>query len=375
MLNLDFSDEQEMLRETVRGICGRHCPLAEVRRLEDDPIGVADALWTEMGELGITGLLVPEEYGGAAMGTLEGVVVQEELGRQLAPVPHLESSVVCADTILFAASDEQRRALLPGIAAGKTIVTPAWLEPGNGWSAEGVQMRAVSDGDSVVLDGTKMHVAFARAADLMLVLARTGDELQSIDLFLVSPDAPGAALTQLMSISSDTQYRVDFSEVRVPADARIGSHVSGWSTWDRSMSRAAILAAARAIGGATHALDITVEYAKDREQFDKPLGAFQSISHYLADAKTGLDGARTLVHEAAWAHDKGVDSDRLAPMAKLAACNSFRDVTAMSQQVFGGIGFTLDHDIQLYFRRAKQLQLNWWDPRECERRIAAAVLD
>ncbi len=136
-----------------------------------------------------------------------------------------------------------------------------------------------------------------------------------------------------------------------------------------------ILLAAQAVGGARYALDITVQYAKDRQQFDKPLGAFQALAHYLADAVTAVDGAETLVWEAAWARDNGHSIARLAPMAKLFATQTYRDVTAMAQQVFGGVGFTVDYDIQLYFRRAKQLQISWWDTRYLEELIATDVLD
>ena len=135
-----------------------------------------------------------------------------------------------------------------------------------------------------------------------------------------------------------------------------------------------VMLAAQAIGGARYALDITVQYAKDREQFDKPLGAFQAIAHYLADAATAVDGGEVLVYEAAWARANGRSIERLAPMAKLFACKTFRDVTAMAQQVFGGVGFTLEYDIQLFFRRAKQLQISWWDDRALEDLIAESVL-
>jgi alkylation response protein AidB-like acyl-CoA dehydrogenase len=208
-----------------------------------------------------------------------------------------------------------------------------------------------------------------------LVLARTGDALGDVDLFLVDPTAEGVTLTQQFSVASDTQYRVDFDGVRVTDADRIGSAGSGWSTWDEVMHEAIILAGAQAVGGARHALDITVQYAKDRHQFDKPLGAFQALAHYLADAVTNLDGAEVLVHEAAWARAEGKSVAKLAPMAKLYACRTFRDLTATAQQIFGGIGFTVEFDIQLYFRRAKQLQLSWWDSRYLEELVAAAVLD
>ena len=194
-------------------------------------------------------------------------------------------------------------------------------------------------------------------------------------LLLVDPESDGLTLTQQHTISSDAQYRVDFDGVRVGADAVVGAPGSGWQTWNDVMHDGIILLAAQAVGGARYALEITVQYAKDRFQFDKPLGAFQAIAHYLADAVSTVDGAETLVWEAAWARTEGRSVARLAPMAKLFACQTFRDVTAMAQQVFGGVGFTLDYDIQLYFRRAKQLQISWWDARYLEELVAADVLD
>ncbi|HET8984381.1 MAG TPA: acyl-CoA dehydrogenase, partial [Trueperaceae bacterium] len=174
----------------------------------------------------------------------------------------------------------------------------------------------------------------------------------------------------------DTQYDVTFDGVRVPAADRLGGpSADAWAAWDQTMHDGAILAAAQAVGGMQYALEITTQYAKDREQFDKPLGAFQALAHDLANAKTAVDGATLLVHEAAWAGAEGRDLTRLAPMAKLFACQTYRDVTATAQQIFGGVGFTVEYEIQLYFRRAKALQLNWWNDRECENRIAAAILD
>jgi alkylation response protein AidB-like acyl-CoA dehydrogenase len=214
--------------------------------------------------------------------------------------------------------------------------------------------------------GTKRHVPYASSADQLLVLARSGD---NVSLVLVDPKADGVTLTQQHTIGSDTQYRVDFAS----APATLVS-AAGWPVWSDTMHDGIILLAAQAVGGARYALDITVQYAKDRFQFDKPLGAFQAIAHYLSDAVTALDGAELLVWEAAWARSEGRSIDRLAPMAKLFACSTYRDITAMAQQVFGGVGFTVEYDIQLYFRRAKQLQLSWWDDRHLEELIASEVL-
>lgn len=374
-MDLDFTEEQEMLRDLVRGVCAGVAPLTVVREIEDDPIGYPTELWTQLAELDLIGLLIPEAYGGSGMSMLEGAILYEEFGRALAPTPHFVSAVLGANVLLAAGSDAQRSTWLPGIATGATIFTNAWLEPDRGFGPRGVATTATPDGDGFVLAGTKRHVLFAAAADRLVVLARTGAGATDVDLFLVDPKADGVTLTQQFSLASDTQYDVRFDGVRVGADDRVGAAGTGWATWDGVMHEAIILLAAQAMGGAQYALEITNQYAKDREQFDKPIGAFQAISHYLADAKTTVDGGTLLVYEAAWAAAEGHDLARLAPMAKLFACQTFRDVTAMAQQVFGGVGFTLDYDIQLYFRRAKQLQITWWNDRYLEELIATAVLD
>ena len=376
MLDLDFTDEQDMLREMVRGLLAQHASTEAVRALEDDPVGYSTDLWTQLGELDLLGLLLPAQYGGSEMTMLEGVIVYEELGRSLAPTPHLVSCVVSAGALVRAGSDAQRDEWLPKLASGAAIMTPAWLEPGNSSGPRGVQLRAEPDGSGGFrLSGTKQHVYFGSSADRLVVLARTGDGDADVDLFLVDPAAAGVTLTQKMSISSDTQYRLDLDGVQVAEADRIGDAGSGWATWERVMEEAMVLVAALANGGAEHALDITVQYSKDREQFDKPLGAFQALAHDMADAKTALDGAKLLAYEAAWAHTQGRSLASLAPMAKAFACTSYRDTTAMAQQIFGGGGFTLEYEIQLYFRRAKQLQISWNDTQRCEDLIAAAVLD
>jgi alkylation response protein AidB-like acyl-CoA dehydrogenase len=375
MLDLKFSAEQEMLRETVRGVCATTSPLSVVRELEDDPVGYSPELWKQLAHLDLIGLQLPEEYGGSGMTVLESVVVYEEFGRALVPSPHFVSSILCGGVLARAGRDEQKQAWLPRVVTGEAIITPAWMEPENGFGPRGIEVRAVADGDGYLISGTKRHVAFARAATALVVLARTGDAPGDVDLFLVDRSAPGLTLTQQMTIASDAQYRVDFDRVRVTEADRIGSAGTGWSTWDTVMHDGIILAAAQAVGGAQYAMEITVQYAKDRHQFDKPLGAFQALAHYLADGSTSVDGAEVLVHEAAWARSEGRTVAKLAPMAKLFACQTFRDVTAMAQQIFGGIGFTVEFDIQLYFRRAKQLQISWWDTRYLEELVAAAVLD
>jgi alkylation response protein AidB-like acyl-CoA dehydrogenase len=377
MLDLAFTEEQEMLREVVRSLLAEHAPPTVVREMEDDPVGYPAELWKRLADLDLLGLLVPEAHGGSGMSLLEGVVLYEELGRALAPTPHFASCVASATALAVGGTGEQRATWLPRIASGDAVLSPAWLEPDGGFGPRGVQARATSTdgGATYTLTGVKRHVAFAAAATRLMVLARTGDGEGDVDLFLVDPRAAGVTLTQQFTVASDTQYRVDLDDVVVDTADRVGPAGTGWATWTAVRDDALILLAAWAVGAGDRTQEMTVQYAKDREQFGKPIGAFQAIAHYLADRQTELDGARTLVHEAAWARSTGRPVTRLAPMAKLFAARVLRDVTATAQQIYGGNGFTLEYDVQLYFRRAKALQLSWWADRDLEELIAADVLD
>jgi alkylation response protein AidB-like acyl-CoA dehydrogenase len=371
-MDLDLSEEQQMIADMTRGLLAEHCPIEVVRQMEDDPKGYPDALWKQVSEAGLAGLLVPESYGGGGQSLLEAALVYEELGRALAPIPHFVSCVMSAGILLAAGSEDQKREWLPKIASGDAILTPAWLEPDRGYGQEGVALAARKRKGGFLLDGVKRHVYFASAANRLIVLARSR---AGVELFLVDPAAPGVKLTRQLSQASDAQYRVDFEGVRVTDADRIGAAGGGWPVYESAMRDGIVLLAAQAIGGADRALEITVDYAKVRVQFDKPLGAFQSLSHYMADASTHIDGGRVLVHEAAWSRARGRSIQRLAPMAKLFACETYREVTRVCEQIWGGVGFTLEYDIQLFFRRAKQLQLSWWDSPYLEEQVAADVLD
>ncbi len=372
-MDLEFSEEQKVLRDMVRSLCAAACPIETVRALEDDPHGVPEELWKQLGELGLLGVVIPEALGGSGQGLLDAVILHEELGRVLAPTPAFESAILCAGALLAAGSEEQQRHWLPKISSGEAILTPAWLEPRGSFGSRGIRVRAERSADGWTLQGDKRLVTFARAADRLLTLARTGPGEHEIGLFLVDPSDPGVTLNQTRSLASDTQYDVQLAGA--PAEALGQATTGAFATWEEVMLDGVTVAAARANGGCDRALEMTVQYAKDRKQFDKPLGAFQAIAHYLADALTRLDGSRTLTYEAAWMRSQGRDVRKLAPMAKLFACQTFRDVTATCQQVWGGVGFAIEYDIQLYFRRAKQLQMSWLDGRHLEERIAAAILD
>ena len=371
-MNLDFSEEQQMITDMARAMFEEHSDMDAVRKLEDDPKGYSDGLWKQMAESGLVGLLIPESYGGGDLSLLEAALVYEEIGRAMAPVPHFVSAVMSARILLEAGSQQQKEHWLPKIASGDAILTPAWLEPDRGYGEVGVQLSAKKDGDDYILSGTKLHVNHAGSADRLIALVRSDD---GVDLLLVDPSAQGVTLTHYLSQSGEPHYRVDFERVRVPSSDRIGDAGSGWGTFETVMHDGIILLAAQAIGGATRCLEETVEYAKVRVQFDKPLGAFQALAHYMADASTRIEGGRVLVQEAAWNRAEGRSVKRFAPMAKLFACRTYQETSRMCAQVWGGVAFTIEYDTQLFFRRSKELQLSWWDEPYLEELIAADVLD
>jgi len=371
-MDLDLTEEQQMVIDMTQSMLEEYSTVEVVREMEDDPKGYPDALWKQMSELGLNGLLIPESFGGGGQSLLEGALVYEELGRAMAPTPHFVSCVMSANVLLTAGSEAQKGAWLEKIATGEAVLTPAWLEPERGFGPAGIALEAKVEGDAFVLTGRKRSVPFAGVASQLIVLARTD---AGVDLFLVDPTAAGISTKQLLSQGREPHFQIDFDGVRVSAEDRIGAAGSGWETWNDVMLQGTVLLAAQAIGGADRCLMETVAYAKERVQFDKPLGAFQALAHYMADASTNIDGGRVLVHEAAWNHAQGRSIARFGPMAKLFCCEAFRETTRVCAQIWGGVAFTIEYDQQMFFRRAKQLQLSWWDTPYLEELIAADVLD
>jgi alkylation response protein AidB-like acyl-CoA dehydrogenase len=367
-MDLKWTDEQDALREALRDFCGKHASPEMVRSLEDDPAGYRADTWRELAKMELLGITIPERYGGVGQTALETVVLYEEFGRSLLPSPHFVSCVIGAGLIAAAGSEGQKEAWLPKIASGDAIVTVAWQEPERSATADGIAVRF----DAGKISGEKIIVPFASSANGLIVLARTGDAPSDVGLFLADPAGSGVMLRHTKTLASDASYHVIFEGVTA---SPLGDPARGWATFDDVMVDGMIALAAYASGGSEAAHEMAVAYAKERVQFGKPIGSFQAIAHPLAESITEIHGGRVLTHEAAWARAAGKDASALAAMAKLVCGEAFKRVTKLGQQVFGGIGFTRDIDMQLYFRRAKQLELTWFDPRVLEEKIAAAELD
>jgi alkylation response protein AidB-like acyl-CoA dehydrogenase len=360
-MNFAFSEEQEMLRDSVRRFLEARCPSEKVRDLMESDEGYDPALWREIARQGWQGMHIPEEYGGAGFSYLELVILLEEMGRSLFPAPFFSSVVLAANTILVGGSEEQKAELLPGIAAGETIATLALVEESGRWDAAGIQMPVARDGDGFVLSGTKLYVLDGHTADLLVVAARGED---GVSLFAVDAGAGGITRERQESMDMTRKLaRVRFDRVRVPASALLGEAGGGWAILEKVLDLAAVALAAEQVGGAEKCLEMAVDYAKVRVQFGRPIGSFQAIKHKCADMLIQTESARSAAYYAGWAAAE--DNEELpvvAPLAKSYCSEAYFFCAAENIQVHGGIGFTWEHDAHLYFKRAKSSELMFGDP-------------
>ena len=361
-MDLGLTEEQQMLRDFARDFLEKECPESYVRDMEEDERGFSLEVWRKLAEQGWTGLIVPDTYGGVGMGYLDLIVLAEEFGRALTPGPFLPNCVATI-ALLEAASEAQKQEHLPHIAVGDQIWTLAFTEPSARYDAEGVQLTARRDGNDYVLNGTKLFVRDSHVVDKMVVVARTsGSGEDGISLFIVDAKAPGVTHKLIGTISSDRQTEIKFDNARVPATNLLGEEGKAWPAFKRIANQATVLESAFLVGLAQMAFDITIDYTKERIQFNRPIATFQALQHMAADMVTEVDGSRYITYQAAWdvAEDEP-DADESVHIAKAWTSEATRRLVARAQQMHGGIGFTKDYRIQLYFRRQKAAELAWGD--------------
>ena len=364
-MDFAFSDEQEELRRTVRSFLADKSPETEVRRLMETTEGYEPKVWQQMGEqIGLQGLAIPEEYGGAGYTFLETGVVLEEMGRALLCAPYFATAVLAANTLLLSGDDAAKEKYLPGLASGESIGTLAITEEDGRWDANGVKLVATGSGDSWTLSGTKMFVLDGHIADLVLVAARTvaGSEgTDGISIFAVDGAAAGLTRTPLATLDQTRkQARLTFDSV--PATL-VGTEGAGWSVLTQVLDLAAVALAAEQVGGAQRVLDMSVEYAKVRVQFGRPIGSFQAIKHKCADMLVEVESAKSAAYYGLWAGSELNDElPTVASLAKAYCSDAYVHCSAENIQIHGGIGFTWEHPAHLYFKRAKSSQLFFGDP-------------
>jgi len=356
-MNFTFTDEQEELRRTMRRFLEDKSPSTEVRRLMETAEGYDEAVWKQMAaELGLQGLHIPEEYGGQGFSFVELGIVLEEMGRALLCAPFFSSVCLAANAILDAGTDEQKKTLLPGIASGETIAALAIAEPSGRWDAAGIETTATPDGDGWRLNGTKRFVVDGHTASLFVVAARSP---KGIGLFVAEGGADGLTREALPTLDQTRkQAALELHNVRATA---LGDPAA--APLERLLDHIAVCLSAEIVGGAQRALDMAVDYAKNRIQFGRPIGQFQAIKHKCADMLLQVESAKTAAYYAMWIAARDDDELRIvAPLAKAFASEAFFFAASENIQVHGGIGFTWEHDAHLYFKRAKSSELLFGDP-------------
>ena len=365
-MDFDFTQEQVMLRNLTREFLTRESTPRAVRTLMEEANGFSAATWQQMSEMGLPGLAIDPGYGGQGLGMVELALVLDEMGRAAYPGPFFATVVLAASAIAAGGQPNQMARFLPDLAQGRTKATLALIEDALSWSASGVQLRAERRGDSFVLSGQKRFVPFAQAADLILVVARTGTvgsasataRPDGTTVFAITRDASG--LSQALNVEMDHTSKTStltFENVSVPADAVIGEVDRGWDVIGPTLQRAAIGASAEMLGAARRCLEMSVEYAKVRHQFGQPIGAFQAIKHACAEMLLEVENAHAATYYAAWALDAGSpDADLAASVSKAYVGEASREVCGSSIQVHGGIGFTWEYDLHLYVKRAKHFE-------------------
>ena len=363
-MDLGHTEIQQMLRTSAQEFLTRECPTTLVREMEEDQHGYSDELWRQMASLGWAGVPFPEVYGGTGGDFLDLAVLLEEIGRALAPSPYFSTVVLGGLTILDAGSDAQKDDLLSRVCDGSGLMTLAVTEASATYDAWGVETTATADGNGYALNGTKLFVPDAHVADVIIVAARTqqdGDPAEGITLFLVPARMEGLEISPINTIGSERQFEVALRNVRLPASAVLGEVNGGWPIAERAIQRAVTGHCVTMLGGATAVLDMTVEYVKQRTQFGRPVGSFQAVQHHCAQMATDVEGCRGVAYQAAWMLAEGLPAQREISIAKAWISQAYRRVCATAHQCHGAIGFTKEHDLQLYTRRAKVQELSYGD--------------
>ncbi|SUZ75402.1 uncharacterized protein METZ01_LOCUS28256 [marine metagenome] len=376
-MDLGLTEIQQMLKTSAQDFLSRECPLTLVREMEEDPRGFTDGLWRQMIGLGWTGVAFPEQYGGTGGNFADLGVLLEEIGRSLAPAPFFSTVVLGGMTVLDGGSDAQKEDLISRICAGTIIMTLAVPEAAAAYEPWDIQTTASQQGGGYEITGTKLFTPDAEAADMIIVAARTSssqDPADGVSLFLVPSGTAGLTITPMQSVGNERVFEVSLEKVNVPADSVIGATGEAWPIIERSIQRATAAQCIQMLGGAEAVLDMTVEYAKGRTQFGRAIGSFQAVQHHCARMATDVEGSRGIAYQAVWRLSEGLTAQKEVAMAKAWIGPAYRRVCGTAHQCHGAIGFTKEHDLQLYTRRAKVHELTYGDANH-HKEIALQRLD
>jgi alkylation response protein AidB-like acyl-CoA dehydrogenase len=373
-MDFDLTETQQLFKRSARDFFAQECPPARVREMIEAASPYSEELWSKLVEQGWTGLIYPEEMGGLGLGMVEMVLAFEEMGRALAPGAFLSTVALAGPIINSACSTDYRDKLISAICEGKLRATVALLEEGTGWDPEGVGLQAAESDGQIRLNGKKLFVSDAGASDLIITAARLGS---GIALAFVKSDAEGLTIKPMAGLDGTRMlYEVQYENVLVGPDDVIADDTTARLALRHALDVGALAVSAEMVGGMQWVLDATVEYAKTRKQFGKPIGQFQAIQHHCANMLMMTESARSAVYYAAWVMGNDPGQAPLAvSMAKTYASDAYREVGNLGIQAHGGIGFTWDENIHFYYRRAKASELLFGDATYHRERIAKLIVD
>ena len=372
-MDFDLSKPQKLLKDSARELLARQCKPERVRELMATETADDDQLWREIADQGWTGLIIPEEHGGLGLGLLEMAVVSEEIGRACLPGAFL-STLFSAALINSAGSPKQKANYLEAMAVGELKATVAQLEASASWDLGAIKVKAQRDNGHFRLAGRKLFVPDAAIADCVICVARYGE---SYMLLPIERGADGLQVKAMASMDATRKiYEVEFNDVGVGETEVFGADGDARGALSQAIQVATVALCAEMVGGMQWVLDATVEYAKTRLQFGRPIGSFQAIQHQCADMLLMTESARSATYYAAWALTEGAPAASSAvSIAKAYCSDAYREVGNRGVQIHGGIGFTWEHDLQLYYKRSKASEVMFGDAAFHRERIARIIVD
>ncbi|MBE0596544.1 MAG: acyl-CoA dehydrogenase [Desulfuromonadales bacterium] len=372
-MSYELGVEQKMLKESARDFFSKEMNSALIRELEEDEKGYSPKIWKKMAKIGWMGLNVPEEYDGAAATFADLAAILEEMGHAGYAGPFFSTVVLGSSLLLKGGSEAQKEALLPKLAQGNHLLTLAYAGQAEPIAAADLPLQATAKEDGYVLNGVSLFVPFAHVADTIICAARIGSSAEEVSLFLVPKGTAGVAVQELQTMAADKQCEVVFDQVRLSRENLLGTAGSGWPVLQAVLREAAVAKCAEMVGGARKVLKLTVDYAKKREQFGRPIGSFQAIQHHCADMLTYLDTSALITHATCVQLAAGIPCDKQVSMCKSWVSEANRRLVGLGHQVMGGFGFMEEADLQIYYRRAKAAEQAYGDVAR-HREIVAAEL-
>jgi len=358
-MDLDFSEEQRILQRSARDFLKEKCPKSLVREMIRDEKGYPEWLWKEMADLGWLGVTIPEEYKGIGGDFLDLAILLEAMGEACLSSPFFSTVVLGAEALLLAGTEEQKKKFLPRVVEGTLLLALAAIEPGEWYRATGSNTIASRDKNGYLVNGTKYFVENAHIADYMILLAQTGEKEMTI--LMVEGKGPGIRFETVQTLGNEKQSVVIFRDTRVPEANTLGRAGEASHLMEVLQERASVAKSLEMLGLMKVAFDMALAYAKEREQFGRPIGSFQAVQHHCANMAVDMESSRLITYQAAWKIARGLPASKEAAMAKAWTSDAAGRLTRLAHQVHGAIAFCDEHDLHLYYRKAKAAGIAFGD--------------